>query len=104
MTLVNRTIALAEGRQIEELAQMLEKEGATTLRCPLVSILDPPDDGPVKAWLDQLVRSGLDYLILLTGEGLYRLLSCAERHGLRDATIAALGRARLVTRGPKPVR
>ena len=32
--LEGRTIALAEGRQLEELAQMLEKEGATALRCP----------------------------------------------------------------------
>ena len=36
--LAGRTVALAEGRQLEELAQLLEKEGATTLRCPMVSI------------------------------------------------------------------
>ena len=38
MTLANRTIALAEGRQLEELVQMLEKEGAIPLRCPLLAI------------------------------------------------------------------
>ncbi len=37
LPLANRTIALAEARQIEELAQMLEKEGARTLRCPLLT-------------------------------------------------------------------
>ena len=29
LPLEGRTVALAEGRQLEELAQMLEKEGAT---------------------------------------------------------------------------
>ncbi len=104
MSLTNHTIALAEGRQLEEMAQMLEKEGAEVLRCPMVSILDPADDGPALAWLNELVADQFSHVILLTGEGLRRLLSCAERHGLREHTIAALGRTRLVTRGPKPVR
>ncbi|MBI1833044.1 MAG: uroporphyrinogen-III synthase, partial [Planctomycetes bacterium] len=54
MTLANRTIALAEGRQLEDLAAMLEKEGAKPLRCPMLSILDAPNEAPVLAWLDRL--------------------------------------------------
>lgn len=104
MSLTGRTIALAEARQLEELAQMLEKEGATVLRCPLVAILDAPDDAPVVAWLNELLAGRLDYAILLTGEGLRRLLACAERHGLREAVTGALAKVRTVTRGPKPVR
>ncbi len=104
MSLANHTIALAEGRQLEDLAQMLEKDGATIIRCPLVSILDPADDGPVLAWLDELVGDHFNLIILLTGEGLRRLLACADRHDRRDAVLAALSRTRLVTRGPKPVR
>jgi uroporphyrinogen-III synthase len=95
-------IALAEGRQLEELAQLLEKEGATTLRCPMVSIMDAPDPDPVVAWLHELAADRFSWVVLLTGEGVRRLLSFAERAGLRDATIAALGRTRTVTRGPKP--
>ncbi|HEV3261245.1 MAG TPA: uroporphyrinogen-III synthase [Gemmataceae bacterium] len=98
------TIALAEGRQLEELAQMLEKEGARPVRCPMVSILDAPDAAPVLAWLRELVADRFAYVILMTGEALRRLLGFAEREGLRDDVIAAVGRARTVTRGPKPVR
>jgi uroporphyrinogen-III synthase len=94
---------LAEWRQLEELAQMLEKEGATILRCPMIRIVDAPDPEPVLAWLRELLAGRLDYLILLTGEGLRRLLGFAERAGLRDAVIAAVSRTRTVTRGPKPV-
>jgi uroporphyrinogen-III synthase len=99
-----RTVALAEGRQLEELAQLLEKEGAIPLRCPMVNILDAPDAGPVVAWLRELIAGRFGYVILFTGEGLRRLLGFAERAGLREAVIAALGRTRTITRGPKPVR
>lgn len=102
LPLKGRTVALAESRQLEELVQMLEKEGATALRCPLVSILDAPDAVPVIAWLRELVAGRFGYVILMTGEALRRLLGFAERDGLRDQVIAALGRTRTLTRGPKP--
>jgi uroporphyrinogen-III synthase len=104
LPLQGRTIALAEGRQLEELADMLETEGATVLRCPMVSILDAPDPEPVVAWLRELISGRFTYVILLTGEGVRRLLAVAERLGLRAAVVAALARARTVTRGPKPAR
>jgi uroporphyrinogen-III synthase len=104
LPLQGRTIALAEGRQLEELTNMLEQEGATVLRCPLVSMIDAPDPAPVVAWLRELVSGRFAYVILLTGEGVRRLLGFAERTGLREAVIAALARARTVTRGPKPGR
>src|SRR5262249_49501776 len=88
----------------EELAQMLEKEGATALRCPMVSILDAPQAEPVLAWLRELSADRFGYVVLFTGEGLRRLLGFAQREGLREAVIGALGRTRTVTRGPKPVR
>ena len=87
--LAGRTVALAEGRQLEELADMLAKEGATPLRCPMVSILDAPDAGPVVDWLRALLAGQFSHVILLTGEGLRRLLGFAERAGLRDDVIAA---------------
>ena len=102
--LAGRTIALAEGRQLEELAQMLEKEGAATLRCPMVSMLDVPDSAPVIAWLRELIAGRFDYIILLTGEGFRHLLGFAEREGLRDAVVAAFGKTKTMTRGPKPGR
>jgi uroporphyrinogen-III synthase len=104
MTLANSTVALAEGRQLEELVQMLEKEGATSLRCPMLSILDAPDDAPILKWLDSLQAGALDWIILLTGEGLRRLLACANRHGRRDAVVTALTKTPTLIRGPKPGR
>ncbi len=102
--LAGRTVALAEGRQLEELAQMLEKEGARTVRCPMIGMIDAPDEAPVLAWLRDLAAGRFAYVVLMTGEGVRRLLGFAERAGIRDAVVAALGKARTVVRGPKPVR
>ena len=102
--LSGRTVALAEGRQLEELAQMLEKEGAATLRCPMLSILDNPDREPVVQWLRDLIAGRFSHVVLMTGEALRRLMGFAENEGLRPEAVAALGKTRTVTRGPKPVR
>jgi uroporphyrinogen-III synthase len=104
LSLEGQTIALAEGRQLEELAQLLEKEGATPLRCPLISILDAPDPAPVLAWIDDLISAHFHLIVLMTGEALRRLLGFAERANRRDAFIQALARTPVITRGPKPVR
>jgi uroporphyrinogen-III synthase len=102
--LKGRAVALAEGRQLEELAALLEAEGATTLRYPMVSILDAPDPAPVVAWVKELIAGRFGWVVLMTGEALRRLVALAEREGLREPFVAALGRARTVVRGPKPVR
>lgn len=101
--LEGRRVALAEGRQLEDLARMLEAEGAIPLRYPLLAILDAPEPGPVRDWLDELIGDRLGLLILMTGEAVRRLAAAAERAGVRDAFVAALGRTPNVTRGPKPV-
>jgi uroporphyrinogen-III synthase len=102
--LSGRVIALAEGRQLEELARLVEKEGGIALRCPLVRLADAPDPAHIVAWLRDLIDEGFAYTIFLTGEGLSRLLAVAEREAMRAEVVSALGRTKLVTRGPKPVR
>jgi uroporphyrinogen-III synthase len=104
MSLHRLKVALAEGRQLEELAQMLEKEGAVPLRCPMVSILDAPDPAPVLAWLKELIAGQFELVILMTGEAVRRFLHFADDAGLRAAAVDALGRTTTLTRGPKPAR
>src|SRR5262249_33983169 len=92
------------GRQLEELADLLAREGATPLRYPLLNILDAPDPAPIVAWLHDLVADHFAIVVLMTGEGLRRLLGFAEREGMRDAVIAALGRSKTIPRGPRRVQ
>jgi len=104
--LADRRIAVPESRQLDLFAEMLESRGAEVLRCPLVDIRDAPDPKPIEAWLEDFAAGGCDDLILLTGEGLRRLLGVAERAegGLRDRFAARLADVRKITRGPKPAR
>ena len=102
--LTGRTIAIPETRELDLFSQMLESRGAATIHCPLVAILDAPDPNPIISWLNRFIAGEMDDLILLTGEGLRRLVSRAERSGMREEFIARLGSVRKITRGPKPDR
>jgi uroporphyrinogen-III synthase len=104
--LADRVIAIAETRELDVFAGLLERRGARVLRYPLVQIIDAPEPGPVIEWLHGFTHGSCDDLILLTGEGLRRLLRCIEQHEptLRAPFLTALGAVRKITRGPKPAR
>ena len=102
--LSGRRIVVPETRELGQLVRMLEELGADTLPCPMIAIRDAPDPGPVEAWLRRFVDGKSDDLVLMTGEGLRRLLGFAQRINLEFAFIDALRLARKITRGPKPVR
>ena len=102
--LAGRRIVVPEARELDLFARMLEHHGATTIRCPMVAIADVPDPAPVVAWLRRFTTNPPDDLILMTGEGLGRLVGFAGRAGLEEAFLATLAGVRKITRGPKPVR
>lgn len=102
--LEGRIVALAETRELDRLAEMLEVEGARVWRCPMVAIRDAPDPRPVEVWLRALVAGRFDDVVFLTGEGLRRLVALAERLGFAAEVVRALGAVRKITRGPKPAR
>ena len=101
-----RRIAVPESRELDVFATLLERRGATVLRCPLIDIRDAPDPAPVLAWLRMFCAGGCDELILYTGEGLRRLLGVLDRHApeLRQRFVGQLGVVRTIARGPKPGR
>ncbi len=102
--LADRTIAVPETRELDVLAQMLERHGARVLRYPLVAIRDLPDASEAVAWLQRFTRDPPHDFILMTGEGLQRLVGVAWRHALEEPFLATLAKVRKITRGPKPVR
>jgi uroporphyrinogen-III synthase len=95
--LSGRRVAVPETRELDRLAQMLEEQGAETLRCPMVAIRDAPDPLPVRKWLG---RFPFDDLILYTGEGLRRLHGFARRFDIEAGFLDGLRKARKIPRGP----
>lgn len=55
-------IALPETREAEQLTLMVREQGAETVSCPLVSIVDVTDPTPLQAWLCRLVDTPFDDL------------------------------------------
>jgi uroporphyrinogen-III synthase len=59
---------------------------------------------PIEAWIRRFIDKPCDDLVLMTGEGLRRLVKVARRINADSDFIAALGKARKFARGPKPGR
>jgi uroporphyrinogen-III synthase len=83
---------------------LLAEQGADVLQCPMFTINDPPDPAPVEAWIRDAIARPLDDLVLLTGEGLRRLVKAARRIAIDQDFVAAISKSRKFTRGPKPGR
>ena len=47
--LAGKVVAVPEARQLDVLANLLERRGAAVLRCPLVGIVDSRDEAGVVA-------------------------------------------------------
>jgi uroporphyrinogen-III synthase len=104
--LQGKTIAVPEMRELEVFSSLLERRGAKVLRCPLVTIYDSPHSAQVLAFAVKLAEGSFDDFVLITGEGLTRILSCIDRYepALRPRFVEGLRNLRTITRGPKPAR
>ena len=97
-------ILILETREEAQFSRLLTEQGADVLQCPMFTIHDAPDAAPIEAWIRRFVEKPCDDLVLMTGEGLRRLMKVARRIGSDQPFIAALGKARKFARGPKPGR
>jgi uroporphyrinogen-III synthase len=97
-------IIVFEARERLRLTEMLDAKGAQVTSYPILAFRDPPELGPIDSFVNALANREFDIVVLLTGEGVKRVLDRAKGLGLEQQVISALGRTRTVTRGPKPAR
>jgi uroporphyrinogen-III synthase len=97
-------ILILETREEAQFSRLLAEQGADVVQCPMFTIHDAPDPGPIEAWIGRFVNKSCDDLVLTTGEGLRRLMKVVRRINAEPAFITALGKARKFARGPKPGR
>src|SRR5436190_23066964 len=95
-------ILILETREEAQFSRLLTEQGADVLQCPMFTIHDAPDPAPIEAWIGRFVENPFDDLVLMTGEGLRRLMKVVRRIGVEQDFVAALGKSRKFTRGPKP--
>src|ERR1700733_5491626 len=87
-------ILILETREEAQFSRLLAEQGADVLQCPMFTIHDAPDSAPVEAWIRRFVEAPFDDLVLMTGEGLRRLMKVARRTGMERDLVTALGKAR----------
>src|SRR6202795_1582841 len=97
-------ILILETREEAQFSRLLTEQGADVLQCPMFTIHDAPDPAPIEAWIRRFIASPFDDLVLMTGEGLRRLMKVARRMDVEREFIAVVGQARKFARGPKPGR
>ena len=97
-------ILILETREEAQFSRLLADQGADVMQCPMFRIIDAPDPAPVEAWIRSFIAAPCDDLVLMTGEGLRRLMKVVRRLDVEQQFTAALAGARKFARGPKPVR
>jgi len=92
-----------ESRRATEMASLISTYGGRPLSAPALREVPLEANADAQAFANALIRGEFDIVVLLTGVGLRALLGIVEKLGDRAAFVAALGRVKLVARGPKPV-
>src|SRR6478609_7146334 len=95
-------ILILETREEAQFSRLLKEKGADVLQCPMFTIEDAPDPKPVFDWVARFTANPFDDLVLMTGEGLRRILKLVRQHGGDTAFVAAAAKTRKFARGPKP--
>jgi uroporphyrinogen-III synthase len=82
-------ILILETREEAQFSKLLSEQGADVLQCPMFTIEDAPDPAPVEAWIRGAIAHPFDDLVLMTGEGLRRLMKAARRIALDQDFVRA---------------
>ncbi|MDV6013848.1 uroporphyrinogen-III synthase [Haloechinothrix sp. LS1_15] len=96
-----RVVGITAERRSDEFRAALERKGATVWHAPTIHIVPLPDDEQLRTATEEVLRLSIDLAVITTGQGFRGWFSAAGQWGLDDRLRAALGRARLVVRGPK---
>src|SRR3981081_77029 len=91
-------ILILETREEAQFSRLLAEQGADVLQCPMFAIHDAPHPVPLQALIRRFIEAPCDDLVLMTGEGLRRLMKVVRRLGLEPAFVTALGIARKFAR------
>lgn len=100
----NLRVLCLESRRAREMASIVSSYGGRPVSAPSMREVPLESNPDAIAFADALERGEFDLVILLTGVGTRALVAVVERvKGSRDAFVRALGRTRILARGPKPV-
>lgn len=94
-------VAVTSARRSEELSALLTRRGADVTSAAAIAMVPLPDDAELRENTEALIAAPPDIVIATTGIGLRGWIAAADGWGLAHELTAALGNARIVSRGPK---
>jgi uroporphyrinogen-III synthase len=94
-------VAVTSARRADELGALLERRGATVTSAAAIAMVPLPDDDELRAHTEALIDVPPDIVIATTGIGFRGWIAAADGWGLTHELLVALGKARVVSRGPK---
>ena len=96
------TVGITADRRGEEQAVLLRRLGVDVVHAPALRTLIVPDGGEaLRAQVTSVIADPPDFFVANTGIGVRTLFEKAGEWGLDDHLRLALGRARILARGPK---
>lgn len=97
-----RVVSL-ESRKSQEMRSLLERHGCVAISAPSLREVPLSDQHEALDFGAELLRDEHAIIVLLTGVGTRMLVDALSTKHAQTDVLAALGRAKLVCRGPKPV-
>ncbi|BBY44665.1 uroporphyrinogen-III synthase [Mycolicibacterium celeriflavum] len=94
-------VAVTSARRADELSALLRRRGATVTSAPAIQMVPLPDDDVLRAHTRALIDAPPDIVIATTGIGFRGWVAAADGWGIANDLIAALAKARVLSRGPK---
>src|SRR6476620_415323 len=94
-------VAVTSARRADELSALLRKRGASVTAAAAIEMVPLPDDHELRVHTEELIDVHPDIVIATTGIGFRGWVAAADGWDLANDLITSLGKARIVSRGPK---
>ena len=94
-------VAVTSARRADELSALLQRRGATVTSAAAIAMVPLPDDDQLREHTEALIDVPPDIVIATTGIGFRGWVAAADGWGRTHELLVALGKARVVSRGPK---
>ena len=103
MSLTNLTIAVTGSRRAHELAHIIRSFGGRPYIAPTIGIeITESSAEHGKQFIMKILREKPDYVVFMTGPGVYSLMNIAKELGIQELLITALHNTLIVCRSNKP--
>ena len=102
-SLAGLTIAITGSRRASELAHVVTSFGGRPYLAPTVGIEARPDiSKEAEFFINKLLEKKVDYVVFMTGPGVYSLMTMAKSIGIEKKLAEALQQTTVIARSLKP--